>query len=207
MNTRSPSAETVADGRMRCPWVELDKPDYVAYHDTEWGVPVYDDQVMFEYLILEGAQAGLSWYTVLRKRAAYRQAFANFDVAKVARFPASKIETLMGNAAVVRNRQKLESAVGNAKAYLKVQEEFGSFCAFIWTFVDNTPQVNAPRTRADYRATSPESDRLSADLKRRGFKFVGSTIMYAHMQATGLVNDHAHDCFRQQALMKADNRR
>ena len=207
MSTPSPRLEAIADGRPRCPWVELDKPDYVAYHDTEWGVPVYDEQLMFEYLILEGAQAGLSWYTVLRKRAAYRQAFANFDIAKVARFPASKVETLMSNAGLVRNRQKLESAVGNAKAFLKVQEEFGSFCAFIWNFVDNTPQVNAPRTRADYRATSPESDRLSAELKRRGFKFVGSTIMYAHMQATGLVNDHAHDCFRQRELVKAAGKR
>ena len=203
MNARSKSAEPIADGRMRCPWVELDKPDYVAYHDAEWGVPVYDERAMFEYLILEGAQAGLSWYTVLRKRDAYRKAFVDFDVVKVAGFTSSKIETLMGNVGLVRNRQKLESAVGNARAYLKVQEEFGSFCAFIWSFVDNKPQVNAPRTRADYRATSPESDRVSAELKRRGFKFVGSTIMYAHMQATGLVNDHAHDCFRQQEVREA----
>jgi DNA-3-methyladenine glycosylase I len=177
--------------------VELDKPDYVAYHDTEWGVPVRDDQRLFEYLILEGAQAGLSWYTVLRKRAAYREAFANFEIARVARFGPGKIDELMGNAGLVRNRQKLESAVGNARACLAVQEECGSFCAFVWSFVDDTPQVNAPRTRADYRATSPESDRMSAELKRRGFKFVGSTIMYAYMQATGLVNDHARDCFCQ----------
>lgn len=195
--------EPVVDSRTRCPWVELDKPDYVAYHDCEWGVPVHDDRLVFEYIILEGAQAGLSWYTVLRKRDAYRKAFANFDIAKVARFTPEKIETLMADAGLVRNRQKLESAVGNARACLKLQEEFGSVCDYLWTFVDGTPQINAPRTRADYRATSAESDRLSAELKRRGFKFVGSTIMYAFMQATGLVNDHAHDCFRQPAVMAA----
>lgn len=207
MSARSKHAETVSDQRTRCPWVELDKPDYVAYHDSEWGVPVRDDRLMFEYLILEGAQAGLSWYTVLRKRDAYREAFANFEIEKVARFPASKVETLMGNAGLVRNRQKLESAIGNARACLELKQEFGGLCDYIWSFVDNVPQVNAPRTRADYRATSAESDRLSKELKRRGFKFVGSTIMYAFMQATGLVNDHAHDCFRQRELAKADGRR
>lgn len=195
----------VADERPRCPWVELDKPDYVAYHDQEWGVPVHDDRVMFEYLTLEGAQAGLSWYTVLRKREGYRQAFADFDIAKVARFPASKIETLMTDAGLVRNRQKLESTLGNARACLDLQAEFGSVCQYLWSFVEHAPQVNAPRTRADFRATSPESDHMSRELKRRGFKFVGSTIMYAFMQATGLVNDHTHDCFRQAQLAnKAD---
>ena len=192
--------DLVSDGRQRCPWVELDKPDYVAYHDAEWGVPVHDDRLMFEYLILEGAQAGLSWYTVLRKREAYRKAFASFEIAKVARFSPARIERLMGDAGLVRSRQKLESAVGNARATLAVQEEFGSLCDFLWSFVGNTPQVNAPGSRADYRVTSDESDRLSAELKRRGFKFVGSTIMYAFMQATGLVNDHARDCFRQAEL-------
>lgn len=202
MSAAKHSRDAVADERPRCPWVDLDKPDYVAYHDSEWGVPVHDDRVMFEYLTLEGAQAGLSWYTVLRKREGYRQAFANFDIAQVARFPTSKIETLMANAGLVRNRQKLESTLGNARACLQLQAEFGSVCQFLWPFVDNAPQVNAPRTRADFRATSPESDHMSRELKRRGFKFVGSTIMYAFMQATGLVNDHTHDCFRQAQLVK-----
>lgn len=207
MSSSANGKQTKGDGRQRCPWVELDKPDYVAYHDSEWGVPVRDDRVLFEYLILEGAQAGLSWYTVLRKREAYRQAFANFEIAKVARFTPARIEALMGDAGLVRNRQKLESSVGNARACLKVQEEFGSLSDFLWSFVDNAPEVNAPRTRADYRVTSPESDRISKELKRRGFKFVGSTIMYAFMQATGLVNDHARDCFRQRELVGAARKR
>ena len=195
-------SDAVADQRPRCPWVELDKPDYVAYHDTEWGVPVHDDRVMFEYLTLEGAQAGLSWYTVLRKREGYRAAFADFDIETVARFPTHKIETLMANAGLVRNRQKLEATLGNARACLELQAEFGSVCQYLWSFVDHAPQVNAPRSRADFRATSPASDHMSRELKRRGFKFVGSTIMYAFMQATGLVNDHTHDCFRQAQLVK-----
>jgi DNA-3-methyladenine glycosylase I len=193
----------MADGRTRCPWVELDKPDYVAYHDHEWGVPVHDDRLLFEYLTLEGAQAGLSWYTVLRKREAYREAFENFDIASVAALPSSRIETLMSNAGLVRNRQKLESTLGNARACLKLQEEFGGVSDYLWSFVANTVQVNAPRTRADYRATSTESDSMSRELKRRGFKFVGSTIMYAFMQAVGMVNDHAHDCFRQSQVVAA----
>ncbi|MBK6660927.1 MAG: DNA-3-methyladenine glycosylase I [Proteobacteria bacterium] len=197
MGTSDKSKALHDDGRARCPWVELDKPDYVAYHDHEWGVPIHDDRLLFEYLILEGAQAGLSWYTVLRKREAYRKAFANFEIAKVARYTPAKVEALMADAGLVRNRQKLESALGNARACLALQEEFGSVDAYLWSFVDHRPQVNVPRSRADYRATSPESDRLSTALKRRGFKFVGSTIMYAFMQATGLVNDHSHDCFRQ----------
>ena len=184
------------DTRVRCPWVDLSKPDYVAYHDEEWGVPVTDDRTMFEYLTLESAQAGLSWYTVLRKRAAYRRAFVQFDVAKVARFTAARINRLMTDEGLIRNRQKLEAAVGNARAYLALQAEFGSFCDYIWSYVEHRPIVNRPRSRADYLATSPLSDRLSVDLKCRGFKFVGSTIIYAHMQATGLINDHAHDCFR-----------
>jgi len=180
----------------RCPWVDLGKPDYVAYHDEEWGVPVHDDRTMFEYLTLESAQAGLSWYTELRKRAHYRRAFAGFDAAKVARFGAARIERLLADPGLIRNRQKIVAAVGNARCFLAVQDEWGSFCAYLWSFVDGRPIVNAPRSLADYRATSPESDRLSADLKRRGFKFVGSTIVYAHLQATGLVNDHAANCFR-----------
>ncbi len=180
----------------RCPWVDLSKADYVAYHDEEWGVPIVDDRTMFEFLLLESAQAGLSWYTVLKKRHHYRKAFAGFEAAKVARFSAAKIEKLLLDPGLIRNRQKINAAVGNARAYLDVQAEWGSFCAYIWSFVERRPIVNVPRTLADYAATSTESDALSADLKRRGFKFVGSTIMYAHMQATGLVNDHAHDCFR-----------
>ena len=202
MSAAKHRADAVADQRPRCPWVELDKPDYVAYHDTEWGVPVHADRVMFEYLTLEGAQAGLSWYTVLRKREGYRAAFADFDIETVARFPARKIETLMANAGLVRNRQKLAATLGNARACLQLQAEFGSVCQYLWSFVDHAPQVNAPRSRADFRATSPASDHMSRELKRRGFKFVGSTIMYAFMQATGLVNDHTHDCFRQAQLLK-----
>ena len=206
MSAAKQRPDAVADEQPRCPWVELDKPDYVAYHDTEWGVPVRDDRVMFEYLTLEGAQAGLSWYTVLRKREGYREAFANFDIETVARFPASKIETLMADAGLVRNRRKLEATVGNARACLQLQAEFGGVCQYLWSFVDHAPQVNAPRSRADFRATSPESDHMSRELKRRGFKFVGSTIMYAFMQATGLVNDHTHDCFRQAQLVKKADR-
>jgi DNA-3-methyladenine glycosylase I len=185
----------------RCPWVDTRKPDYVAYHDEEWGVPVRDDVTMFEYLTLESAQAGLSWYTVLRKREHYRKAFAGFDPARVARFTPARIERLMQDAGLIRNRLKLEAAVSNARAFLRVQDEFGGFCAYIWEFVDGEPIVNAPRTLADYAATSPQSDRLSADLKRRGFRFVGSTVMHAHLQATGLINDHAHDCFRRREIV------
>ena len=191
----------------RCPWVDLSKLDYVAYHDQEWGVPVRDDRIMFEFLTLECAQAGLSWYTVLRKRAAYRRAFADFEPAKVARFGPAKVEKLLLDEGLIRNRQKIAAAVSNARAYLEVQAEFGSFCTYVWSFVNGRPVMNAPRTRADYAATSPASDRLSADLKRRGFKFVGSTIVYAHMQATGLVNDHARDCFRRREIMAQSRRR
>ena len=186
---------------VRCPWVPVDKPDYIAYHDEEWGVPVLDDPTMFEYLTLESAQAGLSWYTVLKKRRHYRKAFAQFDPARVARFTPRKIETLLHNEGLIRNRQKINAAVSNARAFLAVQEEFGSFCEYIWPFVDGKPIVNRPRSLADYAATSPESDRLSADLKQRGFKFVGSTIVYAHMQAAGLVNDHAARCFRLKQIL------
>ena len=185
----------------RCPWVDLSKADYVAYHDEEWGVPVHDDRTMFEYLTLESAQAGLSWYTVLRKRAHYRKAFAEFDAAKVARYTPARIEKLLLNEGLIRNRLKIEAAVNNARAFLAVQGEFGSFCDYIWTFVDGRPVVNSPRTLGDYAATSVHSDRLSVDLKQRGFKFVGSTVMHAHLQATGLINDHAHDCFRRREIV------
>lgn len=184
------------DGRIRCPWVDLDKPDYVAYHDEEWGVPVRDDARQFEFLTLESAQAGLSWYTVLKKRDNYRKAFANFDVQAVARFTDADAERLLQDPGIIRNRQKVFAAINNAQRFIEVQDEFGSFSDYIWGFVGGHPIANAPKTFDDYAATSPESDALSKDLKRRGFKFVGSTIVYAHLQAAGLVNDHSADCFR-----------
>jgi DNA-3-methyladenine glycosylase I len=178
----------------RCAWPtkELD----IAYHDREWGVPVHDDRVFFEFLVLEGAQAGLSWSTILAKRENYRRAFARFDPAKVAKFDKRKVSQLLRDAGIVRHRQKIESAVSNAKAFLKVQEEFGSFDAYVWRFVGGTPRVNAPRSSKQIPATSRESDALSKDLLKRGFRFVGSTTCYAFMQATGLVNDHLVTCFR-----------
>ena len=180
----------------RCPWLDLSKPDYIAYHDQEWGVPVYDDSTIFEFLTLESAQAGLSWYTVLKKRRHYRKAFANFRPERVARFGERDVERLLQNSGLVRNRLKIKAAINNAQRFLEVQSEFGTFADYIWRFVDGCPKVNRLRRLADYPATSPESDALSKDLKQRGFKFVGSTICYAHMQATGMVNDHALECFR-----------
>jgi DNA-3-methyladenine glycosylase I len=182
----------------RCKWAEGVNPDYIEYHDKEWGVPVYDDRVQFEFLLLEGAQAGLSWSTILNKREGYRRAFAGFEVEKVARFTKKRVEKLLENPAIVRNRLKVESAVTNACAFITVQEEFGSFSKYIWGFVDGMPIQNRFRKDSDIPATSPESDALSKDLKKRGFRFVGSTIIYAHMQATGLVNDHVTGCFRHQ---------
>ena len=187
----------------RCPWLDLDKPDYVAYHDREWGVPVHDDRKHFEFLTLESAQAGLSWYTVLRKRANYRQAFAEFDPANVARFSAANVEQMLQNPGLIRNRRKISAAVENARHFLAVQDEFGSFSAYIWRFVGGEPIVNEFRTLADLPATSRESDALSKDLKSRGFKFIGSTVIYAHMQATGMVNDHVLDCFRRDQILNA----
>ena len=180
----------------RCWWAEGSSPNYIEYHDTEWGVPVYDDRVQFEFLILEGAQAGLSWSTILNKRDGYQKLFAGFDVQKVARFTPKRIAKILLDPAVVRNRLKVESAVTNAKAFITVQEEFGSFSNYIWGFVDGKPIQNRFKQDSEVPATSAESDALSKDLKKRGFKFVGSTIMYAHMQATGLVNDHVTSCFR-----------
>jgi DNA-3-methyladenine glycosylase I len=182
----------------RCKWAEGVSPDYIEYHDKEWGVPVYDDRVQFEFLLLEGAQAGLSWSTILNKREGYRRAFAGFDVEKVARFTKKRVEKLLENPAIVRNRLKVESAITNACAFITVQEEFGSFSKYIWSFVDGMPIQNRFSKDGDIPATSPESDALSKDLKKRGFRFVGSTIIYAHMQATGLVNDHVTGCFRHQ---------
>ncbi|MDD2700932.1 MAG: DNA-3-methyladenine glycosylase I [Sideroxydans sp.] len=185
----------------RCPWVDLSKPDYVAYHDEEWGVPVHDDQKMFEFLTLEAAQAGLSWYTVLRKRENYRRLFDGFDPQKIARYSEKKVEALMGDASIIRNRAKIQAAINNAQRYLEVQSEFGSFADYLWRFVDGKPIVNEIRSEAGYRATSKESDAMSKELLRRGFKFVGSTICYAHMQAAGMVNDHSVDCFRRAEVL------
>jgi DNA-3-methyladenine glycosylase I len=185
----------------RCEWSGTD-PLYVEYHDTEWGVPVYDDRLLFEFLVLEGAQAGLSWITILRKRKAYRDAFAGFDPAKVARFGERQVAALLGNPGIVRNRLKIESAIRNAKAFLEVQEEHGSFAAYQWAFVDGKPVQNEFRSLREIPARSAISDAFSKDLKRRGFNFVGSTIMYAHMQAVGMVNDHVPSCFRRAAVSK-----
>ena len=180
----------------RCRWAEGVSDAYIDYHDTEWGVPVTDDRVQFEFLILEGAQAGLSWSTILNKREGYRKAFADFDPEKVARFTGKRVERLLQDPGIVRNRLKVQAAVTNAQAFLAVQEAFGSFSDYIWGFVDGRPIQNRFRGDGDVPATSPESDAISKDLKQRGFKFVGSTIVYAHMQATGLVNDHVVGCFR-----------
>jgi len=179
----------------RCAWAGTD-PEYVRYHDDEWGVPVHDDRLHFEFLILEGAQAGLSWSTILRKRENYCKAFAGFDPRKVAKFDAKKKRALMADAGIVRNRLKIESAVTNAQAFLKVQKEFGSFDKYVWSFVGGKPMVNRPKSMKQVPATSAESDALSKDLKKRSFRFVGSTIIYAYMQAVGLVNDHTVDCYR-----------
>jgi len=180
----------------RCRWAEGVGPAYIEYHDEEWGVPVRDDAVQFEFLILEGAQAGLSWSTILNKRDGYRKAFKDFDPQKVARFTEKRIEKLLLDPSIVRNRLKVNSAVNNAKAFLGVQKEFGTFCEYIWGFVGGKPIQSNREDDSDVPATSPESDALSKDLKKRGFKFVGSTIIYAHMQATGMVNDHVSSCFR-----------
>jgi DNA-3-methyladenine glycosylase I len=186
----------------RCPWVDLSKPDYVGYHDNEWGVPVFDDRTIFEFLTLEAAQAGLSWYTVLKKRENYRQAYKNFDPEKVARFNETQIQRLLQNPGIIRNRLKIESSVNNARKFLEVREKFGSFSNYIWGFVDNKPKVIKIKKLTDYPATSKESDALSKDLKQRGFKFLGSTVCYAHMQATGMVNDHSIYCFRRMEIIE-----
>src|SRR5882724_1262797 len=188
----------------RCPWVDLTKLDYVEYHDKEWGVPVHDDRTMFEFLTLEGAQAGLSWYTVLRKREAYQKAFDKFDPERVARYGKRELASLLNNSGIIRNQQKIVAAINNAQRFLAVQQEFGSFDKYIWRFVNGKPIVHKLRQLKDYRATSTESDALSKDLKQRGFKFVGSTICYAHMQATGMINDHVVDCFRRREIINGD---
>jgi len=187
--------------KMRCPWSHGVSDAYERYHDREWGVPAHDDATQFEFLMLEGAQAGLSWSTVLHKREGYRRAFAGFDPVKVARFTPRKIDKLITDPAIIRNRLKINAAVTNAQAFLAIREEFGSFVDYIWGFVDGEPVLNHWRRQQDVPATSAVSDVLSRDLKQRGFKFVGSTIMYAHMQATGLVNDHLVDCFRYKEVL------
>jgi DNA-3-methyladenine glycosylase I len=197
-----PKADVVVrTKKTRCAWSGTD-PLYVAYHDMEWGVPVHDDRILFEFLVLEGAQAGLSWITILRKRDAYRQAFDGFDPEKVARYGARKVESLLKNAGIVRNRAKVESAIKNARAYATVQEEFGSFDAYQWRFVDGRSVQNRRRAMSEVPARTPASDALSKDLKQRGFSFVGSTIIYAHMQAVGMVNDHVVDCFRHREVSR-----
>ncbi len=178
-----------------CGWAGTDQL-YIDYHDKEWGVPVHDDRKIFEFLVLESAQAGLSWITILRKRENYRQAFAGFDPVKVARFDSTKVEELLQNPGIIRNRKKIESAINNAQRFLEVQKEFGSFDKYIWSFTGGRQLVNAWKDLSQLPATSPESDKLSKDLKKRGFKFLGSTTCYSHMQATGMVNDHITCCFR-----------
>jgi DNA-3-methyladenine glycosylase I len=184
----------------RCTWAK--GAQYIEYHDTEWGFPIHDDRRLFEFLILEGAQAGLSWETILKKRQNYREAFDQFDPAAIARYGKRKRQSLLGNAGIVRNRLKIEAAIKNAQAFLEVQEEFGTFDRYIWSFVGGRPRQNSPKSKSDVPARTTESDAMSKDLKSRGFTFVGSTICYAFMQAVGLVNDHLVECFRHAQLKK-----
>jgi DNA-3-methyladenine glycosylase I len=187
--------------RVRCPWPGAD-PLYVRYHDEEWGVPVHDDRKLFEFLTLEGAQAGLSWITILRKRAAYALAFENFDAGRVASYGDAEVERLLGDPGIVRNGAKIRSAIGNARAFLRVREEFGSFDAYMWRFVDGEPVVNAWTDLSQLPASTPLSETMSKDLKKRGFSFIGPTVCYAHMQAVGMVNDHLVTCFRYEELTR-----
>lgn len=188
-----------SDPIARCTWCG-DLPDYVRYHDEEWGVPVHDDRKHFEFLILEGAQAGLSWLTILRRREGYRRAYADWDAAAVARFTDADAARLLADPGIIRNRAKIAASIGNARAFLEVQREFGTFDGYVWRFVDGRPVQNAWRSLGELPAETPASQALSKDLKARGFKFVGPTIVYAHMQAVGMVNDHTVDCFRHRAL-------
>jgi DNA-3-methyladenine glycosylase I len=183
-------------GKRRCGWASTPDPVMREYHDREWGSPVHEDRKHFEFLLLEGAQAGLSWSTILHRRAGYARAFAAFDPAKVARFPPARQQELLHDPGIIRNRRKIEAAVGNARAFLAVQREFGSFDRYAWAFVGGSPLQRRWKSSREVPATTPESDRFSADLRERGFRFVGSTIVYAHMQAVGMVNDHTVDCFR-----------
>jgi DNA-3-methyladenine glycosylase I len=187
--------------KQRCNWATSD-PLYIDYHDKEWGVPVHDDRVLFEFLILEGAQAGLSWITILKKRENYRKAFDNFDPEKIARYSEKKVEKLLNNEGIIRNKLKINAAIQNAKSFLKIQKESGSFDKYIWQFVNYEPRVNKWKTLKNVPAKTLESDLMSKDLKKTGFKFVGSTICYAFMQAVGMVNDHTEDCFRYKELIR-----
>lgn len=190
----------------RCPWVDINKPDYLDYHDKEWGVPVHDDQRLFEFLILESAQAGLSWYTVLRKRENYRIAFDNFNPEIIVTYDDQKLEELLGNPGIIRNKAKILAAINNAGKFLEIQSKFDSFDAYIWKFVNDRPIVNELEDLESYLPTSLESDALSKDLRQRGFKFVGSTITYALMQAIGMVNDHTLSCYRRQEILDSYHR-
>jgi len=190
--------------KKRCAWVNPDDPLMVDYHDREWGLPVHDDRKHFEFLVLEGAQAGLSWSTILKRREGYRRAFAGFDPEKIARFTDRQIEKLVQDTSIIRNRMKIEASVRNARQFLAIQKEFGSFDGYAWRFVDGRPILNRRKGMGDIPATSPESDAFSKDLKQRGFGFVGSTIIYAHMQAVGMVNDHLVDCFRYREVQRLD---
>jgi DNA-3-methyladenine glycosylase I len=192
------------DNAKRCAWVTGADPLMVEYHDREWGVPVHDDRKHFEFLVLEAAQAGLSWSTILRRREGYRHAFSGFDPEKVVRYNEKQIEKLTQDASIIRNRMKIEAAVKNARLFLAVQDEFGSFDSYAWRFVDGRPLVNRRKAMSDVPATSAQSDSFSKDLKSRGFSFVGSTIIYAHMQAVGMVNDHLVDCFRYREVQRSD---
>lgn len=187
--------------KCRCPWLDITKPDYVKYHDEEWGVPVHDDQVLFEYLTLESAQAGLSWYTILTRREGYRAAFNQFKVEEVAQFDANKINELISNDKIIRHRGKIEATINNAKCFMLIQKEFGSFSHYLWGFVNNKTIVNSWSKKEDYPATTPLSDLLSKELKKRGFKFLGYTTCYAFIQACGLVNDHSIDCYKRSQII------
>lgn len=191
----------INDSIKRCPWVDPSKPEYLEYHDKEWGVPVHDDRQLFELLILEAFQAGLSWYTILKRRESFRFAFDRFDPGKVARYDEAKIRELLADTGIIRNRSKVLAAVNNAARFLEVQEEFGSFDAYIWSFIDNKSIVNELRKLEDYPSKSLESETISKALRKRGFSFVGPTIIYAHMQATGMVNDHTIDCYRRREII------
>lgn len=185
---------------VRCHWLDTTKPDYVKYHDDEWGVPVHDDKVLFEFLLLESAQAGLNWYTILKRRQGYKEAFANFDVHTVATYDQKKVEELMLNSAIIRNRGKINAAINNAKLFIEIQQEFGSFSHYIWGFVNHKTIVNYYENISEYPTTNTASDACSKDMKKRGFKFFGSTICYAYMQACGLINDHNIDCYKRKHI-------
>jgi len=184
----------------RCPWCGTTEELYIKYHDEEWGVPVRDDQKLFEFIVLEGAQAGLSWITILRRRENYRAAFANFDVSKVVRFGDVDVTRLLGDSGIIRNKAKIQSTIKNAKVFLDVAEEFGSFSAYLWGFVENKPVINAWSEMSQIPAITPLAEKISKDIKKRGFSFFGPTVCYAHMQATGMVNDHLTSCFRYREL-------